>query len=65
LLNQDRLVVSETAGTTRDSIDTPLRYHGRTLVFVEKRVLGLMLIGLTIYQLKILQKVEFRRAEIN
>jgi GTP-binding protein len=35
LLGQDRLVVSEVAGTTRDSIDTPMRYHGRTIVFVD------------------------------
>jgi GTPase len=35
LLGEDRLVVSEVAGTTRDSIDTPMRYHGRTLVFVD------------------------------
>src|SRR5690606_24676356 len=35
LLGEDRLVVSEVAGTTRDAVDTPLRYHGRTLVFVD------------------------------
>jgi GTP-binding protein len=35
LLGEDRLVVSEEAGTTRDSIDTPLRYHGHELVFVD------------------------------
>ena len=35
LLGEERLVVSETAGTTRDSIDTVMRYHGRTLVFVD------------------------------
>lgn len=35
LLGEERLVVSEVAGTTRDSIDTPLRYHGRTIVFVD------------------------------
>jgi GTP-binding protein len=35
LLGQERLVVSEEAGTTRDSIDTPMRYHGRTLIFVD------------------------------
>lgn len=35
LLGEERLVVSEQAGTTRDSIDTPLRYHGRELVFVD------------------------------
>ena len=35
LLGEDRLVVSEVAGTTRDSIDTPFQYHGQTLVFVD------------------------------
>lgn len=35
LLGEERLVVSEVAGTTRDAIDTPLRYHGRELVFVD------------------------------
>jgi GTP-binding protein len=35
LLGEDRVVVSEEAGTTRDPIDTPMSYHGRTLVFVD------------------------------
>lgn len=35
LLGEDRLVVSEIAGTTRDAIDTPMRYHGRTFVFID------------------------------
>ncbi|MFN9575914.1 MAG: ribosome biogenesis GTPase Der, partial [Gemmatimonadota bacterium] len=35
LLGEERLVVSEVAGTTRDAIDTPFRYHGRELVFVD------------------------------
>src|SRR4051812_5126160 len=35
LLGEDRLVVSEIAGTTRDAIDTPLRYHGKQFVFVD------------------------------
>ena len=35
LLGQDRLVVSEVAGTTRDAIDTPMRYHGRTVIFID------------------------------
>ena len=35
LLGEERLVVSETAGTTRDAIDTPMRYHGRTFVFID------------------------------
>jgi GTP-binding protein len=35
LLGEERLVVSEIAGTTRDAIDTPFRYHGRTIVFID------------------------------
>lgn len=35
LLGEERLVVSEDAGTTRDAIDAALRYHGRELVFVD------------------------------
>jgi GTP-binding protein len=35
LLGEDRLVVSEVAGTTRDAIDTPFQYHGRKLIFVD------------------------------
>ncbi|HUQ19350.1 MAG TPA: ribosome biogenesis GTPase Der [Gemmatimonadaceae bacterium] len=35
LLGEERLVVSETAGTTRDSIDTPMNYHGKPIVFVD------------------------------
>jgi len=35
LLGEDRLVVSEVAGTTRDSIDTPFTYHGRPFIFID------------------------------
>lgn len=35
LLGEERLVVSEIAGTTRDAIDTPVRYMDRTLVFID------------------------------
>jgi GTPase len=35
LLGEERLVVSEVAGTTRDSIDTVLTFHGQKLVFVD------------------------------
>jgi len=35
LVGENRLVVSEVAGTTRDAIDTPMRYHGRTMVFID------------------------------
>lgn len=35
LLGEERLVVSDVAGTTRDAIDTPMQFHGRTLIFVD------------------------------
>ncbi len=35
LLGEERLVVSDVAGTTRDSIDTPFAYHGRPFIFVD------------------------------
>lgn len=35
LLGEERMVVSDLAGTTRDPVDTPFTYHGRTLVFVD------------------------------
>jgi GTP-binding protein len=35
LLGEERLVVNEEAGTTRDSIDSPMRYHDQDLVFVD------------------------------
>jgi GTP-binding protein len=35
LLGEERLVVSDVAGTTRDAIDTPLRYHGQEIVFID------------------------------
>ena len=35
LVGEDRVVVSETPGTTRDPVDTELRYHTKTLVFVD------------------------------
>ena len=35
LLGEARLVVNEEAGTTRDAIDTPMQYHGRTIIFVD------------------------------
>jgi len=35
LLGEQRLVVSDIAGTTRDAIDTPMTYHGRKLIFVD------------------------------
>jgi GTP-binding protein len=35
LLGEDRLVVSDESGTTRDAIDAPMRYHDTDLVFVD------------------------------
>jgi GTP-binding protein len=35
LLGEERLVVNDVAGTTRDAIDTPMIYHGRKMIFVD------------------------------
>ncbi|GHU40409.1 GTPase Der [Clostridia bacterium] len=35
LLGEERLIVSDIAGTTRDAIDTPVKYHGREYVFID------------------------------
>ena len=35
VLGSERAVVGEEAGTTRDPVDSPLRYRGRTIVFVD------------------------------
>jgi GTP-binding protein len=35
LLGEQRLVVSDISGTTRDAIDTPFTYHGRRMIFVD------------------------------
>jgi GTP-binding protein len=35
LLGEERSVVGPEAGTTRDAIDSPLRYHGGTLNFID------------------------------
>jgi GTP-binding protein len=35
MFGEERVVVSEVAGTTRDPVDTPMQYHGRTLVFID------------------------------
>ncbi len=35
LLGKDRVIVSDIAGTTRDSIDTVIKYHGKEYVFID------------------------------
>jgi GTP-binding protein len=35
LLGRERVIVSDVAGTTRDSIDTPLEYEGRKIILVD------------------------------
>jgi len=35
LLGENRLIVSDIAGTTRDAIDTVIRYYGREYVFID------------------------------
>ena len=35
LLGEERLVVSDVAGTTRDAIDTPMQFKGQRLIFID------------------------------
>lgn len=35
LLNEERVIVSNVAGTTRDAIDTPFAYHGEEFVVID------------------------------
>lgn len=35
LLGENRLIVSDIAGTTRDAVDTEVTYHGREYVFID------------------------------
>jgi GTP-binding protein len=35
ILNEERVIVSDIAGTTRDAIDTPFTYHGQPLVVID------------------------------
>ena len=35
LLNENRLIVSDIAGTTRDAVDTPVHYNGKEYVFID------------------------------
>jgi GTP-binding protein len=35
LLREERVIVGDVPGTTRDAIDTPLRWHGRLLILID------------------------------
>ena len=35
LLNENRVIVADVAGTTRDAIDTPLTYHGQDMLVID------------------------------
>ncbi|MBE5862243.1 MAG: ribosome biogenesis GTPase Der [Lachnospiraceae bacterium] len=35
LLGENRLIVSDIAGTTRDAVDTEIKYHGKEYVFID------------------------------
>ena len=35
LAQEDRVIVSDIAGTTRDAIDTDIKYNGREYVFID------------------------------
>jgi GTP-binding protein len=35
LLGEERVIVSDIAGTTRDAIDTTIKYHGKEYVFID------------------------------
>ncbi len=35
LLGEERLVVSDEAGTTRDAVDASMKYHGKEIVFID------------------------------
>lgn len=35
ILNEERVIVSNIAGTTRDAIDTPFTYHGKEMVVID------------------------------
>lgn len=35
LVGEDRVIVSDIAGTTRDAVDTPVKYHGKEYVFID------------------------------
>lgn len=35
LIGEERLIVSDIAGTTRDAVDTPIRFNGKEYVFID------------------------------
>jgi GTP-binding protein len=35
LVGEDRVIVSDVAGTTRDAIDTKVKYHGKDYIFID------------------------------
>ena len=35
LLGEERVIVSEIAGTTRDAVDTTVKYHGKEYIFID------------------------------
>lgn len=35
ILNEDRVIVSDVAGTTRDAVDTPFKYHDKDYVVID------------------------------
>lgn len=35
LIGEDRLIVSNIAGTTRDAVDTPVKYNGKEYIFID------------------------------
>lgn len=35
LIGEDRVIVSDIAGTTRDAIDTTVKYHGKEYIFID------------------------------
>jgi GTP-binding protein len=35
LLREERMIVDDRPGTTRDAVDSPLRYHGRSMVLID------------------------------
>lgn len=37
LIGENRLIVSDIAGTTRDAVDTPIKYNGNEYVFIDRK----------------------------